>query len=224
MVRYNGIGSPTDASKDKFDRRCWFHDVLPFVEEQSLSDAFEAFMNKPLSWGPYPSALDFDKALNRRPFVCLSVRSALAEDQDVSIRAISTADARILRQLRRLCRQLLSKQAADGRSGLRAIQRQCAIVGHQSRRSLDRRRQRQVGQMHGRHYRIRRSFRRSVSWKTFGRTTRVAATTTRPTAACCSRRSSRPTRLAAMKSPGSAARTTCRSRRSPNRVKGMHTF
>src|SRR5689334_11875890 len=67
-----GAGSP-DASKDKFDRRSWFQDVLSFVEENSLSDAFEAFMNKPLAWGPYPSAFDFDKASTVVPtFTCPS--------------------------------------------------------------------------------------------------------------------------------------------------------
>ncbi len=71
--KYDGIGSPIDASKDKMDRRCWFHDILPFVEEQSLSDAYEAFMNKPLSWGPYPSSFDFEQASTIvHAFVCPS--------------------------------------------------------------------------------------------------------------------------------------------------------
>ena len=70
---YNGIGSPISASKDKFDRRCWFQDILPFVEESGLSDAYEAFMNKPLAWGPYPSSFDFDQAPTIvRSFVCPS--------------------------------------------------------------------------------------------------------------------------------------------------------
>jgi prepilin-type N-terminal cleavage/methylation domain-containing protein len=46
---FNGIGASADASRDKFDRRCWFQDILSMVEEPSLSDGFEAFMNKPLS-------------------------------------------------------------------------------------------------------------------------------------------------------------------------------
>src|ERR1700754_4256292 len=49
---FNGVGSSPDASKDKMDRRCWFQDILSYVEENSLSDGFEAFMSKPLSWGP----------------------------------------------------------------------------------------------------------------------------------------------------------------------------
>jgi prepilin-type N-terminal cleavage/methylation domain-containing protein/prepilin-type processing-associated H-X9-DG protein len=70
---FNGIGASSDASKDKFDRRCWFQDILSLVEENSLSDAFEAFMNKPLAWGPYPSAFDFDKASTVvRTFTCPS--------------------------------------------------------------------------------------------------------------------------------------------------------
>jgi len=70
---FNGIGSSPDASKDKFDRRCWFQDILSLCEENSLSDSFEAFMNKPLAWGPYPSAFDFDKASTVvRTFVCPS--------------------------------------------------------------------------------------------------------------------------------------------------------
>lgn len=60
---FNGIGSGSaNASNDKFDRRCWFHDILPFIEEQSLSDGFETYMNKRLPWGPYPSAMDFEQA------------------------------------------------------------------------------------------------------------------------------------------------------------------
>ncbi len=70
---FNGVSSSPDASKDKFDRRCWFQDILSFVEENSLSDAFESFMNKPLAWGPYPSAFDFDQASTVvRTFVCPS--------------------------------------------------------------------------------------------------------------------------------------------------------
>jgi prepilin-type N-terminal cleavage/methylation domain-containing protein/prepilin-type processing-associated H-X9-DG protein len=69
---HNGVSSP-NASQDKFDRRCWFHDLLPFVEEQSLSDAFEAYINKPLAWGPYPSALDFPLSSTVVPsFMCVS--------------------------------------------------------------------------------------------------------------------------------------------------------
>ena len=72
---FNGIGASADASKDKFDRRCWFHDILSLVEESSLSDGFEAFMNKPLAWGPYPSAFDFSPASTIvRSFVCPSDR------------------------------------------------------------------------------------------------------------------------------------------------------
>ena len=68
----NGSGS-ANASNDKFDRRCWFHDVLSFVEEQVLSDAFEAYMNKRLAWGPYPSSMDFEQAPTVvRSFVCPS--------------------------------------------------------------------------------------------------------------------------------------------------------
>jgi prepilin-type N-terminal cleavage/methylation domain-containing protein/prepilin-type processing-associated H-X9-DG protein len=59
---FNGIGSNPKAGDDKFDRRCWFHDALPFVEEQTLSDLFEGYMNKRLPWGPYPSAMDFEQA------------------------------------------------------------------------------------------------------------------------------------------------------------------
>ena len=55
---FNGI-SGASASNDKFDRRSWFHDVLPFVEQQGLSAKFEAYAGKPLSWGPYPTAFDF---------------------------------------------------------------------------------------------------------------------------------------------------------------------
>jgi prepilin-type N-terminal cleavage/methylation domain-containing protein/prepilin-type processing-associated H-X9-DG protein len=70
---FNGIGSSANAGNDKFDRRCWFHDVLPFVEEQSLSDGFEAYMNTRLPWGPYPSAMDFEQApVVVRSFVCPS--------------------------------------------------------------------------------------------------------------------------------------------------------
>jgi prepilin-type N-terminal cleavage/methylation domain-containing protein/prepilin-type processing-associated H-X9-DG protein len=59
---YDGVTAPTNAGNEKMDRRCWFHDMLPFVEELSLSDAFEDYMNKRLSWGPYPSAMDFPQA------------------------------------------------------------------------------------------------------------------------------------------------------------------
>jgi prepilin-type N-terminal cleavage/methylation domain-containing protein/prepilin-type processing-associated H-X9-DG protein len=70
---FSGVGSSPDASKDKFDRRCWFQDILSFVEENSLSDTFETFMNKPLAWGPYAAAFDFDKASKVvRTFVCPS--------------------------------------------------------------------------------------------------------------------------------------------------------
>ena len=69
---YNGVGSPS-AADDKFDRRCWFHDILSFVEEQSLSDAFEAYMGKRLAWGPYPTAMDFEQAPTIvKTFVCPS--------------------------------------------------------------------------------------------------------------------------------------------------------
>jgi prepilin-type N-terminal cleavage/methylation domain-containing protein/prepilin-type processing-associated H-X9-DG protein len=69
---HNGVSSP-NASQDKQDRRCWFHDLLPFVEEQSLSDAFEAYMSKPLAWGPYPSAIDFPQSSTVVPsFMCVS--------------------------------------------------------------------------------------------------------------------------------------------------------
>jgi prepilin-type N-terminal cleavage/methylation domain-containing protein/prepilin-type processing-associated H-X9-DG protein len=72
---FNGIGASADASHDKFDRRCWFQDILSMVEESSLSDSFEAFMNRPLSWGPYPSAFDFSQASTIvRSFVCPSDR------------------------------------------------------------------------------------------------------------------------------------------------------
>lgn len=65
-------GSP-NPSDDKYDRRSWFHDVLPFVEEQSLSDAFEEFIGNRLAWGPYPSAYDFEQAPTIVPaFVCPS--------------------------------------------------------------------------------------------------------------------------------------------------------
>lgn len=68
----NPAGS-ANASADKMDRRCWFQDILPFVEENSLSDAFEAYMSKPLAWGPYPSAFDFDRASTIvRTFICPS--------------------------------------------------------------------------------------------------------------------------------------------------------
>src|SRR5262249_32878422 len=70
---YNGIGSPVNPSKDKMDRRCWFQDILSYTEEKSLSDAYEAFMSKPLSWGPYPSSFDFDQASTIvRTFCCPS--------------------------------------------------------------------------------------------------------------------------------------------------------
>lgn len=69
---FTGVGSP-NASNDKFDRRCWFHDILPYVEEQTLSDAFEAYMNKRLAWGPYPTAMDFEGAPTVvSSFVCTS--------------------------------------------------------------------------------------------------------------------------------------------------------
>jgi prepilin-type N-terminal cleavage/methylation domain-containing protein/prepilin-type processing-associated H-X9-DG protein len=69
---FNGI-THGDSSKDKFDRRCWFQDILSYVEENTLSDAFETFMNKPLAWGPYPSAFDFDKASTVvKTFICPS--------------------------------------------------------------------------------------------------------------------------------------------------------
>lgn len=70
---YNGIGNPVSPSKDKMDRRCWFQDILASTEEKNLSDAYEAFMNKPLAWGPYPSSFDFDQASTIvRSFVCPS--------------------------------------------------------------------------------------------------------------------------------------------------------
>ena len=70
--KHNGVSSP-NASLDKFDRRCWFHDLLPFVEEQVLSDAFETYISKPLAWGPYPSALDFPQSSTVVPsFMCTS--------------------------------------------------------------------------------------------------------------------------------------------------------
>lgn len=65
-------GSP-HPNDDKFDRRCWFHDVLPFVEERSLSEAFEDYMGNRLAWGPYPSAFDFEQAPTVvHSFVCPS--------------------------------------------------------------------------------------------------------------------------------------------------------
>lgn len=59
---YDGINSSTVSSKEKFDRRCWFHDMLPFIEQQSLSEQFEKFMGTPQSWGPYQTAFDFPQA------------------------------------------------------------------------------------------------------------------------------------------------------------------
>jgi prepilin-type N-terminal cleavage/methylation domain-containing protein/prepilin-type processing-associated H-X9-DG protein len=38
---------------DKQDRRCWFHDLLPFIEQQNLYDLFENYMKT------NPSALGF---------------------------------------------------------------------------------------------------------------------------------------------------------------------
>jgi prepilin-type N-terminal cleavage/methylation domain-containing protein/prepilin-type processing-associated H-X9-DG protein len=70
---YSGVGSPVSPSKDKFDRRCWFQDILAATEERNLSDAYEAFMNKPFAWGPYPSSFDFDQAPTIvRSFMCPS--------------------------------------------------------------------------------------------------------------------------------------------------------
>ncbi|MBX3435652.1 MAG: DUF1559 domain-containing protein [Pirellulales bacterium] len=86
---YDGITSSTSSNKDKFDRRSWFHDLLPFVEQQALSDEFEAFMGKPLAWGPYPTAFDFPKATTVVPsFVCpsdnLSPKLATAHPSNVA--------------------------------------------------------------------------------------------------------------------------------------------
>ncbi|QDV75590.1 DUF1559 family PulG-like putative transporter [Botrimarina mediterranea] len=70
--QHDGNSSP-NPSQDKYDRRCWFHDLLPFVEEQVLSDAFEDYINKPLAWGPYPTALDFPQSSTVAPsFMCVS--------------------------------------------------------------------------------------------------------------------------------------------------------
>lgn len=57
---YDGVAaSSPSAGSDKFDRRSWFHDVLPFIEQQQLSQSFETFMNTKSSWGGYPTAYDF---------------------------------------------------------------------------------------------------------------------------------------------------------------------
>jgi prepilin-type N-terminal cleavage/methylation domain-containing protein/prepilin-type processing-associated H-X9-DG protein len=59
---YDGINSSSASGPQKFDRRCWFHDMLPFVEQQSLSDQFEKFAGTPQPWGGYPTAFDFPQA------------------------------------------------------------------------------------------------------------------------------------------------------------------
>ena len=45
---YNYIdstGSTPDPYNGKQDRRCWFHDQLPFIEETALYDQFDAYMS-----------------------------------------------------------------------------------------------------------------------------------------------------------------------------------
>jgi len=55
----------------KMDRRCWFHDVLPYIEGGALSKEFETFMN-PKTGAP-PSALIFPLANKVVPvFICPS--------------------------------------------------------------------------------------------------------------------------------------------------------
>lgn len=57
---FDGVAaSSSNAGNDRGDRRCWFHDMLPFVEQQQLSASFETFMNNKSSWGGYPTAYDF---------------------------------------------------------------------------------------------------------------------------------------------------------------------
>src|SRR5262245_22291438 len=58
---YDGIAASASGPQ-KYDRRCWFHDMLPFVEQQSLYDQFEKFAGTAQPWGGYPTAFDFPQA------------------------------------------------------------------------------------------------------------------------------------------------------------------
>lgn len=42
----DGTGSTPEPYNGKQDRRCWFHDMLPYVEEQALYDQFDEHMSK----------------------------------------------------------------------------------------------------------------------------------------------------------------------------------
>lgn len=54
---YNYIDSTPDTPapyNNRQDRRCWFHDLLPFIEEQQLFDAFQKHMNTGASALAFP--------------------------------------------------------------------------------------------------------------------------------------------------------------------------
>lgn len=51
-----------DSSQQKFDRTCWFHDLLPYIEQQSLADAFLAYMNEKRGGGRWNTALTFPQS------------------------------------------------------------------------------------------------------------------------------------------------------------------
>jgi prepilin-type N-terminal cleavage/methylation domain-containing protein len=71
---FDGMSAQSpNAGNDRFDRRSWFHDLLPYIEQQSLSSAFENYMGNRLSWGPYPTAYDFPQVMTVvAAFVCPS--------------------------------------------------------------------------------------------------------------------------------------------------------
>lgn len=58
---HNG-NSAGNVNNHKYDRTCWFHDLLPYIEQQALSDSFWSFMNERAGSGRWPSALNFPQS------------------------------------------------------------------------------------------------------------------------------------------------------------------
>ncbi|BBO33336.1 hypothetical protein PLANPX_2948 [Lacipirellula parvula] len=80
--KFDGVTS-TGTGDDKGDRRCWFQDLLPFIEQQQLSAGFESFANTKQPWGGYPTAYDFK--------ACATIVSSLVCPSDPISPKIKTA-------------------------------------------------------------------------------------------------------------------------------------
>jgi len=65
--------TPGDHQEHKYDRTCWFHDMLPFVEQQALADSFWSFMDTKRTDGRWQTALLFPESATVVPmFSCTS--------------------------------------------------------------------------------------------------------------------------------------------------------